>query len=227
MLEEKSYQVYKNKMTPRIDKAFKNVKLYDGIGYWEANAIDDYLSPESEEYQEEKAKEERDDWRKVVQLFENDDQSYNYLANCFMDANGLRFFLPVLLTLGYFGEIEIWTEYIVEEPKNTTNEKYKEMWNRLSFEQKICFFECIEQEFLLKADFIFEYKHSICTTCGAIRNENFTKEDAKIYVYNANSEFYQLVLNLKEISLKNEKTGSKAFSFFLNFFMKIARKKNN
>jgi hypothetical protein len=34
-------------MAPRIYKAFKNVKLEDGIGIWEANAMDDYFSPDS------------------------------------------------------------------------------------------------------------------------------------------------------------------------------------
>ncbi|KGG51019.1 hypothetical protein DI09_490p10, partial [Mitosporidium daphniae] len=124
------------------------------------------------------------------------DENYNSVAYCFMDVKGLRFFLPVLLTLGYFGAIEIWMEYIVEEQKTTTNEKYKEMWNGLSFDQKICFLECMEQNFLLEADFIFEYKNSICDNC-----------DAKQYVYDGNAEFYQLVLKLKEITIKNEKAG--------------------
>lgn len=220
-LEKKYHKIYKEKTTPRIYKAFKNVTLDDGIGFWEANAMDDYFSPESQEYQEERAKDERNDWRKVAEMISNWDENYNNLAYCFMDVKGLRFFLPVLLSLGYFREIEIWTEYIVEEPKNSTNEKYKEMWNGLSFEQKICFFECIEQQFLLEADFIFEYKNSICDSCGKIRNKNFTKEEAKKYVYDGNSEFYQLVLQLKEITIKNEKAGSKAFSFFYSLLEKF------
>ena len=221
MLTGKWYQDYKEKTTPRIYKAFKNVTLNDGIGFWEANAMDDYFSPESEEYQEERAKDERNDWRKVVQLIENPEENYNSAVSSFMDVKGLRFFLPVLLSLGYFGELEIWTEYIVEEPKNSTNEKYKEMWNGLSLEQKICFIECMEQQFLLEADSIFEYKNSICDSCGKIRNKNFTKEEAKKYVYDGNAEFYQLVLQLKEITIKNEKAGSNAFSFFYSLLEKF------
>ena len=30
-------------MRPKISKAFKNVKLDDGIGFWEVNAMDDYF----------------------------------------------------------------------------------------------------------------------------------------------------------------------------------------
>lgn len=223
MLTGKLYQNYKEKMVPRIYKAFKNVTLDNGIGFLEANALDDYFSPESQEYQEERAKDERTDWRKVVQLFDNTEENYNSAAPCFMDVKGLRFFLPVLLSLGYFGEIEIWMEYIVEEQKTTTNEKYKEMWNGLSFDQKICFLECMEQNFLLEADFIFEYKNSICDNCGKIRNKNFTQKDAKQYVYDGNAEFYQLVLKLKEITIKNEKAGSKAFSFFYSLLEKIIK----
>lgn len=223
MLEEKYLKTSQNKMTPRIYKAFKNVTLDDGIGFWEAKAMDDYFSPESQEYQEERAKDERTDWRKVVQLFDNTEENYNSAVPSFMDVKGLRFFLPVLLSLGYFGELEIWMEYIVEEQKTTTNEKYKEMWNGLSFEQQICFLECMEQNFLLEADFIFEYKNSICDSCGKIRNKNFTQKDAKQYVYDGNAEFYQLVLKLKEITIKNEKAGSKAFSFFYSLLEKIIK----
>ena len=227
MLTGKWYQDYKEKTTPRIYKAFKDVKLEDGIGFWEANAMDDYFAPESREYQEERAKDERTDWRKVAEMISNwDDENYNSLAHCFMDVKGLRFSLPVLLSLGYFGEIEICMEYIVEEPKNSTNEKYKEMWNGLSFDQKICFLDCMEQQFLLEADSIFEFKHSICASCGIIRNKNFTKEDAKKYVYDGNSDYYQLVLQLKEIFIKNEKARSKAFSFFYFLFEKIIKWKN-
>jgi hypothetical protein len=223
MLTGKWYQYYKEKTTPRIYKAFKNVTLDDGIGFWEANAIDDYFSPESKEYQEEIAKDERNDWRKVINMIESWDGEYNSAVPSFMDVKGLRFFLPVILSLGYFGAIEIWMEYIVEEPKNSTNEKYKEMWNGLSFEQKICFLECMEQQFLLEVDAIFEYKNSICDSCGKIRNKNFTKEDAKKYVYEGYSDYYQLVLQLKEITIKNEKAGSKAFSFFYFLFEKIIK----
>ncbi|GEM54315.1 hypothetical protein B0A58_06525 [Flavobacterium branchiophilum NBRC 15030 = ATCC 35035] len=223
MLEEKYLKTYQNKMGPILYKAFKNVTLDDGIGFLEANAMDDYFSPESQEYQEERAKDERTDWRKVAAMISALDENYNSVAYCFMDVKGLRFFLPVLLSLGHFGAIEIWMEYIVEEPKTTTNEKYKEMWNGLSFEQKICFLECMEQNFLLEADFIFEYKNSICASCGKFRNKNFTKEDAKQYVYDGNAEFYQLVLKLKEITIKNEKAGSKAFSFFYSLLEKIIK----
>jgi hypothetical protein len=220
-LEEKYHKIYKEKTTPRIYKAFKNVTLDDGIGFWEANAMDDYFSPESAAYQEARAKDERNDWRKVMNMIESWDGEYNSAVPCFMDVKGLRFFLPVLLSLGYFGALEIWMEYIVEEPENSTNEKYKEMWNGLSLDQKICFLECLEQNFLLEADFIFEYKNSICDSCGKIRNKNFAKEDAKQYVYEGYSDDYQLVLKLKEITIKNEKAGSKAFSFFYSLLEKF------
>jgi len=39
-----------------IFAAFNTVKLEDGIGYYEAGAIDDYLSPDSPEYFYEKLK---------------------------------------------------------------------------------------------------------------------------------------------------------------------------
>jgi hypothetical protein len=43
MLAGKSHQDYKDKTTPRIYKAFKNVTLDDGFGIWKSNAMADYF----------------------------------------------------------------------------------------------------------------------------------------------------------------------------------------
>jgi hypothetical protein len=81
----------KNSIINRIEKAFSNVKLGDGIGLWEAQAIDDY---ESEEIQKQKrARDEKDDWTSI---------SSDVLQRChsslsFFDANGMRFHLPAYI----------------------------------------------------------------------------------------------------------------------------------
>gem|GEM_PF-838391 len=78
-----------------IYAAFKGVVLEDGVGYFEAGAMDDYLQADSLAYQTEKAKDERNDWTQLLVLFKNvdpDDSRY-----CFMDAKGLRFYLPFLM----------------------------------------------------------------------------------------------------------------------------------
>jgi len=74
-----------------IKKAFAHVKLEDGIGLWEAQAIDDY---EPKLIQEEKrATDEKEDWTSI---------SHQDLQRChsslsFFDAKGMRFHLPAFL----------------------------------------------------------------------------------------------------------------------------------
>jgi hypothetical protein len=83
------------KIENEIYTAFKDVKLDDGVGYFEAGAIDAYLQPHDLKYQQEKAKDERDDWTKLLTKFEN--VSLANERHCFMDAKGLRFYLPFLM----------------------------------------------------------------------------------------------------------------------------------
>lgn len=74
-----------------IEKAFENVSLNDGIGIFEAEAIDNYASEEVQK--SEKAKDIRDDWTTIPD--EVIDQYYSVL--CFMDDDGLRFAMPAYM----------------------------------------------------------------------------------------------------------------------------------
>lgn len=78
-----------------IHSAFKGVTLDSGIGYYEAKALDDYLVATDEEYNLKKAKDEREDWTKLLTDFKS--ISSDYFPHSFMDARGLRFYLPVLM----------------------------------------------------------------------------------------------------------------------------------
>jgi hypothetical protein len=78
-----------------IYAAFKDVKLEDGIGYFEGIAMDDYIDPADKKYQAEKAKDEREDWTCLLSHAETDYSDPT--SHCFMDAKGQRFFLPFLL----------------------------------------------------------------------------------------------------------------------------------
>jgi hypothetical protein len=92
----------KDKQNPRwediedeIYAAFKDVKLENGIGYFEAIAMDDYLHPADNKYEDAKAKDEREDWTRLLSHAETDYSEPT--CYCFMDAKGLRFFLPFLM----------------------------------------------------------------------------------------------------------------------------------
>lgn len=81
----------KENLITKIRSAFKNVKLEDGIGLWEAQGLDDYADQKT--ILKLKAKDKREDWDTI---------SYQELALCesslsFLDAKGMRFCLPKFL----------------------------------------------------------------------------------------------------------------------------------
>ena len=80
-----------NTLVAAIEDAFARVKLEDGVGVFEAEAIDDYASEE----QRAKASENdiRDDWRKIP----DEVVSAHYSAMAFMDQKGLRYAIPAYM----------------------------------------------------------------------------------------------------------------------------------
>jgi len=123
-----------------IYSAFKGVKLDDGIGYYEAGAMDEYLSPVSEKYKLEKAKDERNDWRNL--LTEIRDVDFVNDRHCFMDAKGLRFYLPFLMIKQNSEINSIMHSYISEFYKRYGYLKspFTETVSLLSKEQKQCIY---------------------------------------------------------------------------------------
>ena len=77
------------KMT--IANAFKGVTLGDGIGLWEAQAIDDYETDFVRA--ENRRSDEKFDW----QAISRDDLNRCYSSLCFFDADGMRFHLPAFV----------------------------------------------------------------------------------------------------------------------------------
>jgi len=119
-----------------IHTSFKNVRLEDGIGYFEAGALDDYLSPDSLAYQTEKAKDERNDWTILLVTFKHakPDES----RHCFMDAKGLRFYLPFLMVRKDSAINSVLYFYISDIYKRDgySTKRYTEMISLLTQEQK-------------------------------------------------------------------------------------------
>lgn len=75
----------------KIQHAFKDVKLGNGVGLYEAQAIDYYAS--LEERQRVRAKDELESWQniKIADVYKCSD------SPSFFDAEGMRFHLPVFL----------------------------------------------------------------------------------------------------------------------------------
>jgi hypothetical protein len=139
------------KIENEIYTVFSNVRLGDGIGYYEAGALDDYLQPTDLKYQQEKAKDERDDWKIMLITFEHID----YLGghHCFMDEKGLLFYLPFLMIRKDPEINSILYFYIssVYHPEHYPKSKYIKMVSLLTKEQKQCIYHFYD--FLSKIEY--------------------------------------------------------------------------
>lgn len=90
--------VKKEELIKKINKAFKDIKLEEGVGLWEAQGLDDRLNTIA--CKKLRAKDEKEEWNKIPLL---------HLYQCsssvsFFDAKGMRFHFPIFLlfALGTF-----------------------------------------------------------------------------------------------------------------------------
>lgn len=90
--------IKKEELIKKINDAFQDVKLEDGIGLWEAQGHDDRLT--TNEVIALRKKDEKEDWRKipVIDLYKCSS------SLSFFDAKGMRFHMPIFLlfALGLF-----------------------------------------------------------------------------------------------------------------------------
>lgn len=128
------------KIESKIYSAFLGVKLEDGIGYYEAAAIDDYLPPSTIKYQEEKAKDQREDWTRLLHTFS--ELRFDSSRHCFMDIKGIRFFLPFAMIRKEDMVNSVMYFYISEVYKREGYHtgKYTELIALLTPEQKQCIY---------------------------------------------------------------------------------------
>ena len=84
----------------KILAAFRNVVLGDGIGLWQAQAIDDY---ETKEFQlKARARDEKTNWLEIPE----DDLSKCHSSLSFLDAEGMRFLVPAFILAELSGNID-------------------------------------------------------------------------------------------------------------------------
>ena len=74
-----------------IEDAFHEVRLGEGIGLWEAQAIDDYCTKAVQ--REQRARDEKEEWRRL----EADTLQRCHSSLSFFDADGMRFHLPAYM----------------------------------------------------------------------------------------------------------------------------------
>lgn len=180
----------------KVFTAFADVTLGDGIGFWEANAIDDYLLPISEEYLTEKALDERFDFRKVFDFIEKY-ESYPSNIHCFMDAKGLHFYLPVFLLLCDEDYKQIFFANLASQKK----QEYIDLMSFLTADQKKCIIEIAKYDYDNQINFYINFKGHKCNSCGKIHHpKNYSFEEAKALVDSAAEcnvvEYLEKYLNL-------------------------------
>ena len=90
----------KKELLNDIQKSFSDVALEDGIGIWEAEAIDNYLV--GNEYELLKSNDERVDWNNITFDYTNQFE----MTFAFWDAKGTTFILPKVLQLALMLEEE-------------------------------------------------------------------------------------------------------------------------
>ena len=178
----------------KIFTAFADVRLVDGIGFWEADAIDDYLSPTDEKYIIAREKDEREDLRKVYNSLEKFDLEGNY-APYHMDVKGLHFFLPNLLLIGGRDVADSVLLGLI----NAEKPEYIELMNLLTLEHKKCIIEYLEYavDYDDWVKFYVDHKGQECHKCGKIHKpESYTLEQAKAEV--ESGEEYILLQKVKK-----------------------------
>lgn len=164
----------------QICTAFANVRLGDGIGNFEANALDDYLAPEDPLYEEERARDDRTDWMSLVRQVEAWDGCINRACQCFMDAEGLRFYLPASLLIDHADL----TNYLLD-PWPDEKSRAGAMLALLTREQWQCLLDFYEYQ--------VDYEDSItrnmnisgprCPKCGLVNcRESIDREEATAWV---------------------------------------------
>lgn len=90
----------KEQVIERVERAFSAVVLGNGIGLWQAQAIDDY-----ETVSEQKKARETDEKEQWIKLSAADLQSCHSSLS-FFDADGLRFHLPAFIIGSIKGEVD-------------------------------------------------------------------------------------------------------------------------
>ncbi|MDD4385585.1 MAG: hypothetical protein PHD06_10470 [Bacteroidales bacterium] len=93
----------------KIQIAFKDVKLEDGIGLWEGQGLDNYADQKT--MLELRKKDERNNWNNIPYK----DISLCQSSLSFFDAKGMRFCLPKFLLLDILAE-QLYQEQGISSP---------------------------------------------------------------------------------------------------------------
>lgn len=118
-----------------IQDNFGSIKLEEGIGFFQAKAIDNLIIDEENGKKKFQIEVNKDklygkDWNKLIEyLTENEIDLFPF---SFMDEKGIRFILPVLIILEFKNELNSLLYDIISRPKSWN----KNIWNDLLNEKQ-------------------------------------------------------------------------------------------
>jgi hypothetical protein len=137
----------------KIQIAFKDVKLEDGIGLWEGQGLDNYADQKT--MLELREKDERNNWNNIPYK----DISLCQSSLSFFDAKGMRFCLPKFLLLDILAE-QLYQEQGISSPdviftlSCNSNDDYQKsrfsLFNKQQIECIIHFLEYKLQKFIVE-----------------------------------------------------------------------------
>ncbi|WP_299136393.1 DUF6714 family protein [uncultured Tenacibaculum sp.] len=154
--------IKKEELIRNINEAFKNIKLEEGIGLWEAQGHDDRLT--AKECRKLRAKDERNDWTKISLI----DLYACNSSITFFDAKGMLFHMPkyLLVSLDVYKEEEkrlikegmieefykpditdhliAITKHLSDENDNQNKKFYEEYFSLFNHKQLMCLVKFIE-----------------------------------------------------------------------------------
>ncbi len=131
----------------KVIDAFQGVVLGDGIGFLEANCIDNYLKSDDPVSVAQRELDERHDWVKAYTwATEQIENGRDFLSEfAFMDAKGLYFHLPILLIGGTGFELEQLFLHLKHSIANATTARdfeYLKFEGMLTEAQKTIILKC-------------------------------------------------------------------------------------
>jgi hypothetical protein len=153
MTTPEQYNLIKSKLI----QAFGDVKLGDGVGFFEAQAIDEEKDVNAPFCKSERALDEREDWQKVLKMIEDNDHNYDFLTPCFMDDKGKIFFLPIQLLVAIYKNDDTTLSIKFSPQEEDTSYESFNWLKQLSVEQKNCVIEIFE--------LLLQYRMEHCLQC--------------------------------------------------------------
>jgi hypothetical protein len=179
----------KEELVSEIKTAFKNVRLEDGIGLWEAQGIDDYADAKT--IATLRQKDERHHWDKIP---------YEDLINCssslsFFDAKGMRFCLPQFLIF------DILAEDFFEAQNNASPDVLFTLGYKLNEEYQKNRFSLFNHQQTQTIVHFLEYKLEEFTTRFKAYSANDTSKKSQI---DTNHDYLELLRTVSEWKQKLE-----------------------